>query len=255
MRITGFGAGPSESDGAPDRMREEPGPAPARALIQAWLSPAFPVGAFAYSHGLEMAVERGSVRDRPTLAAWLNDIVEHGSLVSDLILLAHAWRAAREGRDDDLLQLAELSAALQPGAERHLEATQQGRSFLATAAAAWPCPAVERLLEGIGRSGDDGAVTYAVAVGAAAGGHAVPLDDVLPAYGLAFVVNLVSASIRLSVIGQTDGQHVIAALVRAVEAAATRAAGASLDDVASATMLADIMSLAHETQHTRLFRS
>lgn len=230
--------------------REGPVPAP-RALLQLWLSPAFPVGSFAYSHGLELAAGRGWVRDAAGLEAWLVDLVRHGGLGNDLVLLAHAWRAAGEGRWGDLHDLANLSVALQPTAERHLEATQQGRSFLDAVASAWPCAAVarlDRLLAGAG-------IGHAVAVATAAAGHGVPLDDTLAAYALAFVANLVSAAVRLSIVGQAGGQRVIAALLPETEAAACRAASATLDDLASAVMLADVASIAHETQYTRLFRS
>ena len=72
-------------------------PFPAQLLL--WLSPAFPVGGFAFSHGLEWAAERGWVKDRVTLEAWLVDLVTLGSIANDLVLLAAAWRAATAGDD------------------------------------------------------------------------------------------------------------------------------------------------------------
>ncbi len=103
--------------------------ASARALLQIWLSPSFPVGAFAYSHGLEKAAELGWIKDRVTLDAWLHDLVMHGALRNDLILIAEAHRLAATGDHAALRNLADLSIALQPSAERHLEATQQGHRF------------------------------------------------------------------------------------------------------------------------------
>lgn len=221
-----------------------------RALLQVWLSPAFPVGAFAYSHGLELAVERGWVRDRATLTAWLVDLIGLGSLRNDLVLLAEASRVTSTGDAAALAGVAELAAAWQPSAERHLEATQQGASFLTQIDAAWPCAAVAGLKARVQE-----AVTYPVAVGVAAAGHGIALDAVLMAYALAFVANLVSAAIRLSVIGQTDGQRAIAALLPQIEVAAKFAATSTLDDLGGAAFRSDIASLAHETQYSRLFRS
>ena len=240
------GAAGAASAGGPEGGSSSP-----RALLQIWLSPAFPIGAFAYSHGLELAAERGWLGSRAALEAWLADLMTLGALGNDLVLMAHAWRAARAAHWDELEGLAALSVALQPTAERHLEATQQGRSFLDAAAASWPSDAVAELDRRLGPVG----VGYAVAVGTAAAGHAVPLDDALAAYALAFLSNLVSAAIRLSIIGQVGGQQVIAALALTAETAARRAATATLDDLASAVMLADLASIAHETQYTRLFRS
>jgi urease accessory protein len=215
-----------------------------------WLSPAFPVGAFAYSHGLEWAVETGAVRDAATLQAWIADLLEHGSGRNDAVLLAASFRATRDGDDTALAEVAELAVALQPSAERHLEATAQGNAFIAAARAAWPCPAFDRLARAW-----DGDVAYPVALGVAAAGHGIGLAQTLETALLAFVANLVSAALRLGAIGQTDGQRVTAALLPAVRAAAGFAAASTLDDIGGAAFRSDIASLRHETQYTRLFRS
>ncbi len=228
-------------------------------LLLVWLSPAFPVGAFAYSHGLEMAVERGLVGCQPTLAAWLHDLAELGSLKNDLILAAVAWRHATAGDWQSLADTAETAAALQPSAERYLEATQQGASFVQQIEASWPSAAVGEALAKLGVAGFDGQsgtpIAYPVAVGVAAAGHAIPCRAMLDAYGVTFVGNLVSAAIRLSVVGQTLGQQTVAALAPAIGRAVGRAEAATLDDLGSASFRADLVSLQHETQHTRLFRS
>ena len=221
---------------------------PAQLLV--WLSPAFPVGAFAYSHGLEKAVEKGLIKDRATLSAWLDDLIALGSLRNDLILLAAAWRGASRQSAADLAEVAELATALQPSAERHLETVTQGGSFLMQMDAAWPCAAV-----GLLRAAHTGDVAYPIAVGVAAAGHDLPLAPTLLGYGMAFVGSLLSAAIRLGVIGQTDGQRITAALLPSLQEAAVRAETSTLDDIASATFAADLASMQHETQYTRLFRS
>lgn len=220
------------------------------ALLQIWLSPAFPVGAFAYSHGLETAAANGWVQDGETLERWLRDVVELGALRNDLILLAEAWRATSAGDRDALACAAELALALQPSSERYLETTTQGTAFLAQIEAAWPCPALQLL-----QAARDREVSYPIAVGVAAAGHGSELRRTLVAYGLGFIGNLVSASIRLSVIGQTDGQRVIAALLPDIEAAAMACESSSLDDLGGAGFASDLASMRHETQYTRLFRS
>ena len=224
-------------------------PFPAQLLL--WLSPAFPVGGFAFSHGLEWAAERGWVKDRATLEAWIVDLVTLGSVANDLVLLAAAWRAATAGDDAALCEAAELAVALQPSAERHLEAVTQGGSFVAQIEAAWPCDDVTRLKEMM----QGGEIAYCTAVAVAAAGHGIALFAVLGGYGLAFAGNLVSASVRLGVVGQTDGQRVLAALVPVIETAARRASASTLDDLGGACWRTDLASQQHETQYTRLFRS
>lgn len=218
--------------------------------LMIWLSPSFPVGAFAYSHGLEWAFEAGDLTDAATLADWLDALVLHGSLRNDLILFANAWRAAGEGDGKALAEIAELALALANSAERRLETVTQGNAFVAAIRAAWPCPALEAL-----RGAWQGDVAYPVAVAVASAGHQVPLLPALEAYGLAFVANLVSASVRLGIVGQTDGQRVTAALVPALHGAAAAASMASLDDLGGCTLRSDLAALRHETQYSRLFRS
>jgi len=215
-----------------------------------WLSPAFPVGAYAYSHGLELAVERGWLEGVDGLEAWLCDLTLCGSLRNDLILLAEAWRATTASDLVALGDVAALALALQPSAERRLESVTQGNAFLATVSTAWPSP---RLAAARPCLGDE--VTYPVALGCTAAAHAIACEAMLVGYGTAFVSNLVSAAIRLSVVGQTDGQRVISALMAPVRATAQFSSRSSLDDLGSATLLSDLASLAHETQYTRLFRS
>ncbi|KAA2242367.1 urease accessory protein UreF [Salinarimonas soli] len=215
-----------------------------------WLSPAFPVGAFAYSHGLEWAFEAGDLGDAAALEGWLSDLVAHGALRNDAILLAAAYRAVVAGDEGTLAEVAELSLALSPSAERRLETVTQGSAFLLAIGKSWPCAAVEAFARATG-----GDAAYPVAVGVAAAGHGLPLTQTLQAYALAFAANLVSAAVRLGVVGQTDGQRITAALLPALVAAAGEAGAATLDDLGGSTFRSDLASLRHETQYTRLFRS
>lgn len=231
-------------------MAQKARQAKAQALLQIWLSPAFPAGAFAYSHGLEAAVDQGWIQDRQTLKAWLRDLLEFGSLRNDLIFLACAWRAAAAESSESLREIVEVAAALQPSAERFLEAAQQGRSFLMQIEASWP---PQRPMPVAIEACDD--IVYAVAVGVASALHAIPMADVLRAYAIAFVGNLLSAAIRLSIIGPTESQQLLAELAPDLIAAAASSETATLQDLGSTTWRSDLASLLHETQHTRLFRS
>jgi urease accessory protein len=221
---------------------------PAHLPLLVWLSPAFPVGAFAYSHGLEWAFEAGDVADAASLQDWLADLVAHGSLRNDAILFAQAYRSAAD--PSALGAVAELALALASSAERRLETVTQGDAFVSAIAKTWPCATIDRL-----REVWPDAVAYPVAVGVAAAGHEVALADALEAFALGFVANLVSAALRLGIVGQTDGQRVTAALIPAVRSLAEFAGRATLDDLGGAAFRSDLASLRHETQYTRLFRS
>jgi len=214
-----------------------------------WLSPAYPVGGFSYSHGLEWVVEAGSVRDAATLGDWIEDVLGLGAGRTDAIFLAEGWRALAGGDTKLLQEVAELAAAFAPSAERHLETMAQGTAFLTATQAVWPAAALAPLV------GDGVQVAYPVAVGASAAAHGLPLPATAQAFTQAFVASLVSAGVRLIPLGQTDGLRVIARLEPLIPMIVTRALAAGLDDVGSAAIAADVASMRHETQYTRLFRS
>ena len=218
--------------------------------LMAWLSPAYPIGAFSYSSGIEWAVEAGDITDAATFERWLAVMIADGGGFCDGVFFAHAHRAAAERDDKALRAVAELAAAFAPSRERHLETTAQGCAFLDATRAAWPTPALDRLL-----AVWDGAVALPVAVAVASAGHEIALAPALQAYLHALAANLVSAGVRLVPLGQTDGQRVLAALEPVVAATAARSLATALDDVGGAAFRADLASMRHETQHTRLFRS
>lgn len=200
-----------------------------------WLSPSFPVGAFAYSHGLEQAIAEGDVTSAATLEGWLRDIVEFGGGQSDVTLLAAAYAAAQPENVD-----AE-ARAFAASRERLQEADLQGAAFCDTVNAVWGL-ALPRL-------------TYPVAVGAAARGCDLPLAATARLYLHAMVGNLVSAAVRLVPLGQTEGQKVLTALTPVIETAADRAATVPLDEITACAFAADVAAMRHETLQPRIFRT
>jgi urease accessory protein len=225
---------------------------PQRALyrLMTWLSPAYPVGAFSYSIGIEWAVEAGDIVDLPTLHRWLEAMLISGAGLSDGILFAQTHRAVTCADDAALLATVELAAAFTPTRERHQETTTLGRAFVEVTQAAWPCAALGKL-----RQLWQGPLPYPVAVATACAGHEIPLAPALQAFLTAVVSNWISAGMRLIPLGHTDSQRVLKMLEPAVAATAQQALAAGLDDVGSATFRADLASMRHETQYTRLFRS
>lgn len=216
-----------------------------QALIRlvTWMSPAFPVGAFSYSGGLEQAVADGAVAKADDLRNWLSAWLECGAGWNDAVLLAEGYHAFEDA--DRLAAVRDLSEALAGSQERHMETMLQGEAFL-TAAAHWPHPVLETL---------QGRAAYPVAVGAVAGAHATGLEPALAAYLHGALSNLVSVAIRCGVTGQQGGVGILAALEPLITDTAERASASSLDDLGTATFIADIAALRHETLYSRLFRS
>jgi urease accessory protein len=218
--------------------------------LMTWLSPAFPVGAFSYSSGIEWAVEAGDIVDAASLRDWLASMLADGTGFCDGVLLAHAHRAASLPDHAGLREIAELAAAFVPSRERQLETSTQGRAFIDIARSAWSCDGLDPMV-----SACDGAMVYPVAVGLVSSAHAIPLAPTMHAFFHALTSNWISAGARLVPLGQTDSQRVLASLETVVIATGKRALHASLDDLGSATFRADLAGMRHETQYTRLFRS
>lgn len=221
-----------------------PHPIPGELMI--WLSPIFPVGAFAYSQGLETAADREWVTDFDNFYQWLEATSLHGVLRNDLILLSLVMRAED---DERLHRLAELSAALQPSAERAKEASDLGISFWAAYCAAWK-PGAEP-----NRDTSEAIMTLPIAVGCAARDHGLDEAATLEFFGISYLSNQISAAIRLGIIGQFDGQRILAGLLPNLRHLCAGAALADEDDLGTATFGADLCSMLHETQDIRLFRS
>lgn len=205
-------------------------------LLFTWMSPAFPTGAFAYSHGLEWAIESGTVTNGAELKDWIADLLTRGSGWNDAVLFARCWA-------DDAADLNALALALATSRERHLETTQIGRAFRISAGV-FAAPAL-----------DDDEIAYPVAAGSACAAMNIGKEQALLAWLQGFAATLTSVAVRLVPIGQTAGLEVLRDLAPVIAATAARAANADLSDLGAITLGADIAAMRHETQHSRVFRT
>lgn len=203
-----------------------------------WLSPAYPVGAFAYSHGLEAAIQSGGIASGADLSQWLADIIRHGSGRNDCILLRAAYAC---GDQEALVTLNDTALAFAASSERQLEQTLQGAAFCRTTAAIW--------------GGSDKAYVYPVAVGAAAARLGIDASLTAAMYLHAVTSNLISAAMRLMPLGQTEGQTILAALTLLCDETAKATEATTSDDLQSTAFMADIAAMRHETLQPRIFRT
>jgi urease accessory protein len=204
-------------------------------LVQ-WLSPAFPVGGYAYSHGLEWAISAGDITSAEDLQRWIGTVLTEGAGRTDAILLAQALRP-----EADLAALSALAQALAASRERLVETLDQGRALGQTIAALTGQPLPE--------------MPYPVALGAAARGLGLPAEPVVALYLHAFASALVQAAVRFVPLGQTEGQAVLAALHPVILQVAAEAVQAGLDQIGSGAFRSDLAAMWHETMDVRIFRT
>lgn len=213
--------------------------------LLSWISPAFPTGGYAYSHGLEWAVENGDVHNVASLCQWIEALLHHGSLQNDLILLQAAWDAAHN--QEQLYEVAEFACACASSRERYEETVYQGEAFQKAAAVwnivpqdiipshvRWPLPVAQGVVFRYG---------------------SVSRQQAALAGGYAAIAALVSAAVRLVPLGQTDGLRALAGLETTLQQVAQKTHNLTLKDIGGACFCADLATMHHETQVTRLFRT
>ena len=208
-----------------------------------WASPAFPVGTFAYSGGLETAIATGAIRDARAMRDWLEGNLLAGAGRNDTILAVMSSRAHHD--QARLSELSDLCLALTPARQRHEELLVTGQAFI-QAAKAWPDAVHDRLPL---------ACPYPIAFGAIAGSAAINPANTALAFLTAYAQAQISVAVRLVPIGQSSGLAILAALEPLIANLAKRLADAGEDDLGTIAYATDIAAMAHETLTTRIFRS
>ena len=203
-------------------------------ILQTWFSPAFPTGAFSYSHGLESAIQDNLVKDAGSLKSWVDSLLSHGSGRNDGLFLKAAYRGVDEAND--------LCLALCGSKERLRETIELGKAFSRVVRASYDVKLPDR-------------TAYPVAVGLAARTMELDLTLTLQSYLQAFAANLISVGVRAIPIGQQAGQHCLVRLYPVIEEVISQVAEASLDQVGSAAFLSDIIAIKHEHSIPRIYRT
>ena len=210
---------------------------PSILTLAQWFSPAFPVGAFHFSHGLAAAIDQGQVTNPVMLRSWINTVLEQGTGRCDALFLAASYHATPKER----LDIDAQCLAFAPSKERKTETRDMGRAFVRIIGA----------MEGF----DEDLSSAPVVIGAAAQAKGLPLDLTIQFYLQSFVSNLVSVGQRTIPIGQTDAQKMIASFVPQITQLAQDTMVGDLTTLSATAFLTDIASMQHETQYSRMFKT
>jgi urease accessory protein len=205
-------------------------------MLLNWMSPTFPIGSFAYSHGLEQAIADGRLKTSDEVKQWIGYLLQDGSGWNDAVIFANCWSG-------DDVTINELALALVSSAERYLETTHLGRNFN-IAASVWT-----------GTEKRDTVMAYPVAAALACKEMTIPQEQALLAFLQGFAAAMVSVAVRLVPLGQTKGLEILRDLSPLISSIATRASKSSLDDLGSSCLAADIAAMQHETLEPRIFRT
>jgi len=206
-----------------------------------------PVGAYAYSQGLEQAVERGWVSDAKTLARWIGGVAVHSLGHLDVPLLLASHRAWSGGRGEQAKALAARVIASRESAELRLEERQLGSAL----ARVLHSQGIEEAAEFVGAD----TASYVVLFALAAARWGVPAEQAAQAYLFAWAENQVAAGNRLFALGQLASQRIISDFLATIVTIVDRAQTIPAQDAGNLAPALAMASAWHEQQYCRMFRS
>jgi urease accessory protein len=210
----------------------------------------FPVGAFAFSGGLESAIQKRVVTDKATLAAYARTALDQAAM-GDGIALIHAHRAAAAADVDELVRIDERVYARKLSSETRTMTVRMGRKHAEIMLDVTGAPVVAAWHARIQAGTTPGCYAVALAAGFAAQGLDARESFVVHQYGVAAMI--LSAALRLMRVSHVDTQRMLYELAIESDAAYDAAAAARLDDMAGFAPLAEILAAVHVKAHVRLF--
>ena len=202
--------------------------------LQTWFSPAFPTGAFSYSHGMESAIQDNLVKDAGGLKSWVDSLLSHGSGRNDGLFLKAAYKGVDEAND--------LCLVLSGSKERLRETMELGQAFSRVVRASYDVNLPDQ-------------TAYPVAIGMTAQQIGLDLTLTLQSYLQAFASNLISVGVRTIPIGQQAGQDCLIGLYPVIQNVTNQIKSESLDELGTATFISDLMAMKHEKSVPRIYRT
>ena len=208
-----------------------------------WNNQSFPIGSYCFSSGLEFAVESKLIQSGKDLQYWLNDLLKYGSLYSDALILLEAWKLASKKENNKINDLNNFAVSLNQSNEKYIENYEQGKSFIKITEDAWNHKYISKKL------------VYPIAYAVAAVQENINMEDVLICYLHSSLCNLLAAGIKLIPLGQTEGQKIQIALNTYIEEEYKNILKKNFNDIGNCGWVNDIISMKHENQFTRTFRT
>ena len=211
------------------------------------VSPALPVGAFAYSQGLEYAIHQGWIRNEAETEKWISGILENALCHIDVPVLVRLYSAWEATDTNSVNYWNDFLFSCRESAELQQEDHQLGRSL----ARLLVDLDVEHARDWQHRQ----SCTFANLFALAAIHWKISIENTLQGYLWAWLENQVAAAIKLVPLGQTAGQRILLRVSDKIPDTIERGSSLSDDDIGFATPGLAIASALHETQYSRLFRS
>ena len=208
-----------------------------------WNNQAYPIGSYSFSSGLEYAIEINLISTAKELQDWLKNLLKFGNLQSDAILLKEAWKIKTCKKDKDITDLNRFAISLNQSKEKYIESYEQGKSFIKISKESWSHKFPRETL------------MFPIAYACSAVQENISLEDTLLSFLHSNLCNLLGAGIKLLPLGQTEGQKIQLQINKYIEKEYKSILKKNLNYIGSCGWVNDIVSMKHEHQFTRLFRT
>lgn len=216
------------------------------------VSPSLPTGGFAYSQGLEWAVESGWIKDAKDLENWLKNVLNSSMANVDIALFSILYQAVAEKKLQTFSRCAAMVLACRETSELRMEEKNRGRAMASILK--------DLGIQSLKSTGSEN--WHAIVSSCQLAGFAlaavewkIPLKNAAAGYLWSWLESQVLSGIKIIPLGQTAGQKVLKQLAAHVEQAVNKGMRINEEDIGASLPALSIGSSCHETQYTRLFRS
>ena len=200
-------------------------------ILQIWFSSSFPIGSYAYSHGLEALIDEKKINNKDDIKEYLNALLFYGSLRNDYIFIKSIYK----GHEINEMILANASSK-----ERQIEMIDMGNSFRKIMKDSWDLSLPEN-------------TPFIYSLAKAGLYFNIKFDDLIKFYLQSFISNLINVCVKHIPISQMDGQTLNVNFIDEIQKFLSQSKQFTLKDIGSTFFLADIFSIRHENLDSRIY--
>ncbi len=200
-------------------------------ILQIWFSSSFPVGSYAYSHGLEAIIDDNKIKNKDDVKEYLEALLFYGSLRNDYIFLKSVYM----GEEINDLILASASSK-----ERHTEMIDMGNSFRKIMKDSWELVLEEN-------------TSFVYCISKAALHFDIKFDDLIKFYLQSYISNLINVCVKHIPMSQKDGQTLNVNFIHRIQKFLKQSKQLSLKDIGTSFFIGDIFAIKHENLDSRIY--
>ena len=200
-------------------------------ILQVWFSSSFPIGSYAYSHGLEALIDNKKIKNKDDVKEFLDALLFYGTLRNDYIFMKSVYK----GEEINELILASASSK-----ERQIEMIDMGNSFRKIMKDSWELSLPEN--------------TSFIYCLAKAGLHFnINFDDLIKFYLQSFISNLINVCVKHIPMSQKDGQSLNVIFINQIQEFLSHSDKLTLKDIGTTFFIGDIFAIKHENLDSRIY--